>query len=133
MQRVCVESGFLCEFSAGRCGDVLCGIAEKAARQGRHAQVGIDAALDKQYVQARLPQGQDHQVNSEQHRRWLPWFVVIGHTLSLIIVDMTVNIPEPLFSDYPEGSDKPIVAMRYEEKAAISLVRFIGLGWRTEP
>jgi hypothetical protein len=42
-------------------------------------------------VQARLPHGQDHQVNSEQHGRWLPCFVN-GHEPSLIIVNLTVNI-----------------------------------------
>jgi hypothetical protein len=93
MQSVRIKSSFLGEFSAGGRGDVLRGIAEEAAGQGCCALVRIDAALNKQHVQARLPQGQDHQVNGEQHGGRPPKFVV-GHVPRLIIVNSTVNSPK---------------------------------------
>jgi len=44
-------------------------------------------------MKASLSQGQDHQVNGEQYGGRLPIFV-IGHTLSIIFVSLTVNSPK---------------------------------------
>jgi hypothetical protein len=94
MQTFGVNARFFGEFAPGRGSDVLFCVPKKAAWQGSSAPVRIDPAIDKQHMQTPLPQGQNHQINREQHIWGLPG-VVLCH-------DPTLNYCQS-DSNYLEG------------------------------
>jgi hypothetical protein len=81
MQRASIQPGLFGEFTAGRAQDGFCLVTQEAARQRHHPRMRLDAAPDQQHVQARVPEGQDHQVDGQENAGRL--LFLVGH-LSIV-------------------------------------------------
>ncbi|NIJ12577.1 hypothetical protein FHU38_002921 [Saccharomonospora amisosensis] len=65
VQSGAVEIRFFPEFTVGRAEKVLLWIVEESARQSPHSPVRLNAPLDEQNLQFRLPKRQDHEVDRD--------------------------------------------------------------------